>query len=63
MEQGRGAKTGPDIDSRTGQPIEEAEDNLSRHSNADSAPPVEEQARTSVETDPVTRSVDDEGGS
>lgn len=61
MKQGRG--TGPDIDARTGQPVEEAEDNLSRHSTADSSPPVEEQARTSVEADPVTRSVDDEGDS
>jgi hypothetical protein len=45
-------KTGPDIDSKTGQPVEEAEDNLSRHSTADSSPPVEEQQRTSVGEDP-----------
>lgn len=45
-------KAGPSIDSKTGQPIEEAEDNLSRHSTADSSPPVEEQERTSVGEDP-----------
>jgi hypothetical protein len=45
-------ETRPDIDSKTGQPVEEAEDNLSRHSTADSSPPVEEQERTSVGEDP-----------
>lgn len=36
----------PSVDRRTGQPIEEAEDNLSRHSTKDSSPPVAEQGRT-----------------
>lgn len=31
-----------DIDSKTGQPIEEAEDNLSRHSTKDSNPGLDE---------------------
>lgn len=31
-----------DIDAKTGQPIEEAEDNLSRHSTKDSSPDVDE---------------------
>jgi hypothetical protein len=44
-------KVGPDIDSKTGQPIEDAEDNLSRHSTVDSSPPVEKQERTSVGED------------
>jgi hypothetical protein len=35
-------KVEPDIDQKTGQPIEEAEDNLSRHSTRDSSKPVEE---------------------
>lgn len=47
-----GGKASPDIDSKTGQPIEEAEDNLSRHSTADSSPPIEEQERTSAGEDP-----------
>jgi len=37
-----------DVDPVHGQPIEEAEKNLSRHSTKDSSPPVEEQWRTSV---------------
>jgi hypothetical protein len=37
-----------DIEPVTGQPIEEAEKNLSRHATKDSSPPVEEQSRTSV---------------
>jgi hypothetical protein len=37
-----------DVDPVRGQPIEEAEKNLSRHSTKDSSPPVEEQWRTSV---------------
>ncbi|HVG35292.1 MAG TPA: hypothetical protein VM911_19650 [Pyrinomonadaceae bacterium] len=41
-----------DADPETGQPIEEAEDNLSRHSTKNSSPPVEEQGRT---TEPVDR--------
>jgi hypothetical protein len=44
-----------DVDARTGQPIEEAEKNLSRHANADSSPPVEEQWRTTVEADNESR--------
>ena len=48
MTKDAGGQIGPDIDSKTGQPIEEAEDNLSRHSTADSSPPIEEQERTSV---------------
>ena len=32
------AESGADIDRKTGQPIEEAEDNLSRHSTKDSSP-------------------------
>jgi hypothetical protein len=32
------AESGADIDPKTGQPIEEAEDNLSRHSTKDSSP-------------------------
>jgi hypothetical protein len=42
----------PDVDARTGQPIEEAEDNLSRHSTKDSSPSVGEEERTSVGEDP-----------
>ena len=37
-----------DVDTARGQPIEEAEKNLSRHSTKDSSPPVEGQWRTSV---------------
>lgn len=37
---------GPSVDETTGQPIEEAEDNLSRHSNRDSSPAVNEEGRT-----------------
>ena len=37
-----------DVDPVRGQPIEEAEKNLSRHSTKDSSPPVDEQWRTSV---------------
>ena len=32
------AESGADIDRKTGQPIEEAENNLSRHSTKDSSP-------------------------
>jgi hypothetical protein len=49
-DEGLSARTG-DIDAATGQPIEEAEKNLSRHTTADSSPPVEEQWRTSVQAD------------
>ncbi len=48
----RGVAPRPDIDSKTGQPIEEAEDNLSQHSTKDSSPPIREQERTSVGEDP-----------
>jgi hypothetical protein len=44
-------KKAGDIDPVTGQPIEEAEKNLSRHTTKDSSPPVEEQWRTSVPLD------------
>jgi hypothetical protein len=40
------AGSGPSPDETTGQPVEEAEDNLSRHSTKDSSPPVAEQGRT-----------------
>jgi hypothetical protein len=48
MNKDSSGKAAPDIDSKTGQPIEDAEDNLSRHSTADSSPPVEEQERATV---------------
>jgi 5-hydroxyisourate hydrolase-like protein (transthyretin family) len=41
-----GAGSGPSLDKTTGQPIEEAEDNLSRHSTKDSSPSIAEQDRT-----------------
>jgi hypothetical protein len=44
--QAAGGGAAPSVDRRTGQPIEEAEDNLSRHSTKDSSPPVAEQGRT-----------------
>ena len=44
-------QVGADIDPKTGQPVEEAEDNLSRHSTKDSSPPVEEQDRTTAHVD------------
>lgn len=44
-----------DVDARTGQPIEETEKNLSRHVNANSSPPVEEQWRTTVEAENESR--------
>jgi hypothetical protein len=37
-----------DVEPVTGQPIEEAEKNLSRHATKDSSPPVGEERRTSV---------------
>jgi len=49
-EAGAEKKTG-DVEPVTGQPIEEAEKNLSRHTTKDSSPPVEEQWRTSVPLD------------
>lgn len=36
-------ESGADIDRKTGQPVEEAEDNLSRHSTKDSSPSLDEQ--------------------
>ncbi|HEX8137736.1 MAG TPA: hypothetical protein VF544_09110 [Pyrinomonadaceae bacterium] len=44
--QAAGGGTGPSVDRRTRQPIEEAEDNLSHHATKDSSPPVAEQGRT-----------------
>jgi hypothetical protein len=41
----------PERDARTGQPVEEAEKNLSRHSTSDSSPSVEEQERTTLPGD------------
>lgn len=40
-----------ETETRTGQPIEEEEKNLSRHSTSDSNPPIEEQERTTVPKD------------
>lgn len=40
------AGSGPSLDETTEQPVEEAEDNLSRHSTKDSSPSVAEQGRT-----------------
>ncbi|HEX8775392.1 MAG TPA: hypothetical protein VF735_17615 [Pyrinomonadaceae bacterium] len=40
------AGSGPSLDQTTEQPVEEAEDNLSRHSTKDSSPPIAEQGRT-----------------
>ncbi|HEX8144785.1 MAG TPA: hypothetical protein VF553_19605 [Pyrinomonadaceae bacterium] len=45
------AASGPSIDKATGQPVEEAEDNLSRHSTKDSHPPVAEEGRTTEKVD------------
>ncbi len=45
------ASTKPSIDNSTGQPIEEAEDNLSRHATKDSSPQVAEQGRTTETID------------
>jgi hypothetical protein len=53
-DEGLSAGTG-DIDTATAQPIEEAEKNLSRHTTADSSPPVEEQWRTSVQAKDETQ--------
>jgi hypothetical protein len=49
-DEGLSARTG-DVDAATGQPIEDAEKNLSRHTTTDSSPPIEEQWRTSVQAD------------
>lgn len=46
------SEPGADADPKTGQPIEEAEDNLSRHSTKNSSPQVGEQGRT---TEPVDK--------
>jgi hypothetical protein len=40
-----------DVDARTGQPVEDAEKNLSRHTTKDSSPAIEEQGRTTVPKD------------
>jgi hypothetical protein len=40
-----------DVDAQTGQPVEDAEKNLSRHSTKDSSPAIEEQGRTTVQKD------------
>jgi hypothetical protein len=45
------AESQPSIDNTTGQPIEEAEDNLSRHATKDSSPTVPEQGRTTEKLD------------
>lgn len=45
------AESGADIDRKTGQPIEEAEDNLSRHSTKDSSPDLDEPGGPTVTTD------------
>lgn len=37
-----------DVEPVSGQPIEEAEKNLSRHATKDSSPPIGEESRTSV---------------
>ncbi|HEV2914283.1 MAG TPA: hypothetical protein VGX92_13480 [Pyrinomonadaceae bacterium] len=49
----RAADTGasPSIDESTRQPIEEAEDNLSRFSTKDSSPTISEQGRTTEKGD------------
>jgi hypothetical protein len=43
--QATGSGSSPSLDKSTGQPVEEAEDNLSRHATKDSSPPVAEQGR------------------
>jgi hypothetical protein len=53
MEREPSAASGPDMDDKTGQPIEEAEKNLSRHSTRDSSPPRDEKERTTVGKDPA----------
>ncbi|HUQ31771.1 MAG TPA: hypothetical protein VM095_06615 [Pyrinomonadaceae bacterium] len=45
-----------EIEPMTGQPVEEAEKNLSRHATKDSSPPVDEQWRTSVRVDGAEQS-------
>ena len=53
MKQGRAAdaESSPSVDETTGQPVEEAEDNLSRFSTKDSSPAVAEQGRTTEKGD------------
>ena len=48
LESGGGETIPGDREPVTGQPIEEAEKNLSRHATRDSSPPVDQQWRTSV---------------
>jgi hypothetical protein len=55
MREGEDGGRAGNIDSRTGQPIEEAEKNLSRHATADSSPPVDEEWRTTVHADNESR--------
>jgi hypothetical protein len=45
---------GGDIEPVSGQPIDEAEKNLSRHATKDSSPPVGEEWRASVTADETT---------
>jgi hypothetical protein len=57
-----GGKTvASEIEPLTGQPIEEAEKNLSRHATKDSSPPVDEQWRTSVRVDGAQQSPGNQG--
>ena len=42
------ADQAPERDTSTGQPVKEAEKNLSRHSTSDSSPSIEEQERTTL---------------
>jgi hypothetical protein len=58
LNQSNDAGQSAELDERTGQPVEEAEKNLSRHSTSDSSPPIEEQDRTTVHDD--TTAQDDE---
>ena len=44
-----------DIEPVSGQPIDEAEKNLSRHATKESSPPVGEERRASVKTDETAK--------
>lgn len=48
IDQDAGTVAQAEVDERTGQPTEEAEKNLSRHSNKDSSPPAAEQEQTTT---------------
>lgn len=50
-----------EIEPTTGQPIEEAEKNLSRHATRNSSPPVDEQWRTSVKAGGAGQTQDEQG--